>query len=84
MGPMCWIHGWQLVYGIYPWDSVLVMEDLMGRHFLGGLLIFSWGDGGGKEIARSLDDARFQTAPFCFILYIVQWKFHCIMSSDPS
>jgi hypothetical protein len=33
MGPMHWIHGWGLAYGIYPWDTALVMEDLMGRHF---------------------------------------------------
>jgi hypothetical protein len=50
---MHWIHGWGLVYGIYPWGSALVMEDLMGRHFLGELLIFSWGGGGGRESARA-------------------------------
>jgi hypothetical protein len=81
MGPIHWIHGWVLAYGIYPWGSTLVMEDLMGRHFLGGLLIFLWGTGGEEKApghgqqGRSLDDTRFQTVPFCFILYIAQWKF---------
>ncbi len=49
--------------------------------FLGGV--------GGEEKApghghqgRSLDDTRFQTDPFCYILYVDQWGFHCSMSSD--
>jgi hypothetical protein len=53
MGPIHWIHGWGLAYGIYPGVSALVMEDLMGKHFLGGLLIFSWGDPGTRERVRA-------------------------------
>ncbi len=77
MGPMHWIHGWGLTYGIYPWGSALVMGKFDGATFLGGEEKAS---GHGQQ-GRSLDDARFQTAPFCFILYIAQWKFRCIMSS---
>ena len=29
MGPMHWIRGWELAYGIYPWVSTLVMGNLM-------------------------------------------------------
>jgi hypothetical protein len=58
-----------------------------GETFLGGLLIFFLGGRGDKrkkaqghgKQGRSLDDARFQTVPFCYILYIVQWKFRCSM-----
>jgi hypothetical protein len=46
------------------------------------------GGTGGEEKApvhgqegRSLDDARFQTAPFCYILYVEQSGFRCSMSS---
>ena len=53
MGPLHWIHGWGLAYGIYPWDSTLVMGKFDGETFLGGLLIFSWGGGGGRESARA-------------------------------
>jgi hypothetical protein len=65
MGPMNWIHGWGLAYGIYPWGSALVMDGQQGR---------------------SLDDARFQTDPSCFILYITQWEFRYSMSlgGEPS
>ncbi len=31
---------------------------------------------------RSLDDTRFQTVPFCYILYVEQWGFRCSMTSD--
>jgi hypothetical protein len=51
--------------------------------------MFFLGGAGGEEKAsghgqqgRSLDDARFQTDPFCYILYVEQWKFRCSMSSD--
>jgi hypothetical protein len=64
------------------------MGKFDGETFLGGLLIFFLGGTGGEEKAsghgqqgRSLDDTHFQTDPFCFILYIAQWKFRCIMSS---
>jgi hypothetical protein len=33
MGPMHWIRGWGLAYGVCPWGSALGMGDLMGRHF---------------------------------------------------
>ncbi len=36
---------------------------------------------GHGQQGRSLDDTRFQTVPFCFILYIAQWNFRCSMSS---
>ena len=48
MGPMHWIHGWGLAYGIYPWGSALVMGKFDGETFLGGLLIFFLGGRGGK------------------------------------
>jgi hypothetical protein len=59
----------------------------MGRHFLGGLLIFSWGDGGGRESPRAWSAGSvagrhtLSNSPFCFISYIVQWKFRYNMSS---
>jgi hypothetical protein len=37
---------------------------------------------GHGQQGRSLDDTRFQTNPFCYVLYVEQWKFRCIMSSD--
>ena len=49
MGPMHWIRGWGLAYGIYPWDNALVIGDLMGRHFRVGCGSFSWGGGAGEE-----------------------------------
>jgi hypothetical protein len=49
MGPMHWIHGWGLLYGIYPWVSVLVMGKFDGETFFGGLLIFFFGGWGGKR-----------------------------------
>ncbi len=66
MGPIHWIHRLGFAYGIYPWGNSLVMRKFDGETFLGG--------------GRSLDDTHFQTAPFCFILYIEQWKFRCSMS----
>ena len=86
MGPMHWIHGWGLAYGIYPWGSALVMEDLMGRHLWVGCSYFSWGVGGGEEElqgttaeAFSQDDASSKQPCLCYILYIAQWKFRCSM-----
>jgi hypothetical protein len=32
-GPLHWIHGWGLAYGIYAWISTLAMKDLMGGRF---------------------------------------------------
>jgi hypothetical protein len=46
--------------------------------FLGGTGGEEKASGHGQQ-GRSLDDALFQTAPFCFILYITQWKFRCRM-----
>jgi hypothetical protein len=50
--------------------------------------MFFLGVGGGQEKApghgqegRSLDDEHFQTAPFCYILYVDQWGFRYRMSS---
>jgi hypothetical protein len=51
MGPIHWIHGWGIAYGIYPWGSALVMGKFDGETFLGGLLIFFLG--GGRESARA-------------------------------
>jgi hypothetical protein len=66
--------------GIYPWVIALVMGNLMGRRFWVGrgywTDIFLGGVGGEEKVpghgqqGRSLDDARFQTAPFCYILYV--------------
>ncbi len=46
------------------------------------------GGAGGEEKApghgqqgRSMNDVRFQTAPFCYILYVEQWGFRCSMPS---
>ncbi len=65
--------------GACLWDlslrGALVMGKLMGRHFLGGLLIFFLGGTGREEKesghgqqGRSLDDVRFQTDPFLFYI----------------
>ncbi len=47
------------------------------------------GGAGGKEKTsghghrgRSLNDSRFQTAPFCYILYVDEWGFRFRMPSD--
>jgi hypothetical protein len=59
----------------------------MGRHFLGGLLIFFLGGGGGRESTRSRSAGSvagrraLSNIPFCVILYIAQWKFRCSISS---
>ena len=53
----------------------------MDVFFLGGEEAEEKASGHGQQ-GRSLDDARFQTAPFCYILYVDQWGFHCSMSSD--
>ncbi len=59
-----------------------------GETFLGRTWMFFLGGAGGGEKApgygqqgRSLDDVRFQTTPFCYILYVEQWGFLYIMSS---
>jgi hypothetical protein len=31
MGPMHWIHGWGLAYGIYPWGSALVRWEKLKK-----------------------------------------------------
>ncbi len=60
-----------------------------GETFLGRTWMFFLGGTGGEEKApghgqqgRSLDDTRFQTVPFYYILYIVQWKFRCSMRQE--
>jgi hypothetical protein len=59
-----------------------------GETFLGRTWMFCWGSGGEEKASgngqqgRSLDDARFQTTPFCYILYVEQWGFRCSMPSD--
>jgi hypothetical protein len=59
-----------------------------GETFLGRTWMFFLGESGGEEKlpghsqqGRSLDDTRFQTAPFCYILYVDQWGFRFSMSS---
>ena len=84
MGPMHWIHGWGLAYGVCPWGSALVMGDLMGRHFGVGCGWFffrslvggGWGRGRGNSGARpaesfSQDDTGFRTSFFYVIYYIL-------------
>ena len=54
MGPMHWIRGWGLAYGIYPWGSALVMGNMMGRRFwVGRGCFFSGRGGGGKRDSRA-------------------------------
>ena len=73
--------------GIYPCVGTLVMGNLMGRRFWVGRGCFFLEGRGVKrkhqvsQQGRSLDDAHFQTAPFCSILYVEQWGFRCSMSS---
>jgi len=49
--------------------------------------VFLGGAGGEEKVSghgqqgRSLEDVRFQTAPFCYILYVEQWGFHCSIPS---
>ena len=83
MGPMHRIRGWGLVYGVCPWDSALVMGDLMGRRFGMGCGWFFFralvgggrGRGSGNSGTRpaesfSQDDAGFRTALYIFLLCI--------------
>ena len=92
MGPMHWVRGWGLAYGVCPWGGALVVGDLMGRHFGVGCGWFFFralvgggrGRGRGNSGARpaesfSQDDAGFRTAFLCYILYIEQWRFRCSM-----
>ncbi len=76
MGPMHWIRGWGLAYGIYPGGSALVMGDLMGRRFWVGCWFFSWGVGGGEEElqgtaaeAFSQDDASSKQS--LYVIYFI-------------
>jgi hypothetical protein len=71
------LKGFQMgnVQGIYPWVGTLVMGNLMGRRFWVGRGCFFLGGTGGEEKAsghshqgRSMDDTRFQTVPFCYII----------------
>ena len=54
MGPMHWIRGWGLAYGVCPWGIALVMGDLM-EDILGWVVDgfslgpLSGGGGGGEE-----------------------------------
>ncbi len=67
--------------GIYPWVGTLVMGNLMGRRFWVGRGCFFLGGRGGKRKSQGTDDTRFQTDPFCYILYVKQWGFRYSMSS---
>jgi hypothetical protein len=64
---------WDLSLGQHTGDG-----RLDGETFLGGLLIFFLGGWGGKRKRQGTVSrvgrwtTRFQTAPFCFILYITQ------------
>ncbi len=77
MGPIHWIRGWGLAYGIYPWGSSLVMGNMMGRRFwVGRGCFFSGRGGGGKRDSRaravetfSQDDTS-SKQPWC-MLYII-------------
>jgi hypothetical protein len=77
-GPMHWIHGWELVYGIYPWVSTLVMGNLMGRRFwVGRGCFFLGGTGEGKRNSRVQLPRRFRrttrvpNSPVYVIYYIL-------------
>jgi hypothetical protein len=75
---------WDLSLGQRTGDGRFDGETFFGwvvDFFLGGRLGEEKASGHGQQ-GRSLDDERFQTDPFCFILYITQWKFRCSMSSD--
>ena len=48
MGPMHWIRGWGLAYGIYPWQRT-GDGRFDGEAFWMGCGFFSWGGGGGEE-----------------------------------
>jgi hypothetical protein len=81
MGPMHWIRGWGLAYGIYPWVSTLVMGDLMGRHFWVGCWFFSWWGGGGEEELQDTTSEAFSQDD-------TSWKFRfsvrqTIANGDP-
>jgi len=76
--------------GACLWDLSLGQRTGDGRFdgeaFLGGLLIFSGGEGKGEEElqdttaeAFSQDDASSKQPCLYFILYIQQWKFRCSM-----
>ncbi len=74
---------WDLSLGQRTGDGEVWWGDVFGwvvDFFLGGPRGEEKASGHGQQ-GRSLDDARFQTAPFCFILYIAQWKFRFSMSS---
>ncbi len=76
MGPIHWIRGWGLAYGIYPWGA-LVMGDLMGRYFGWVVDFFLGGSGEGKRNSRARLPRRFrrrrefQTALYICLLYII-------------
>ncbi len=79
MGPMHWIQGWGLAYGIYPWVITLVMGKFDGETFLGGLLISFLGGRGGKRKRQGMVSRvgrwtthAFKQPHFIFILYIAQ------------
>jgi hypothetical protein len=75
MGPMHWIRGWELVYGIYPGAHTGDWR-FDGETFLGGLLMFflgGWGRGRGAAGCVLLRGCRrtggLQTD--LFMLYII-------------
>ena len=59
MGPMHWIRGWGLAYGIYPWQRT-GDGDLMGRHFGWVVDFFLGGAGEGKRNSRARLLRRFR------------------------
>ena len=77
MGPMHWIRGWGLAYGIYPWQRT-GDGDLMGRHFGWVVDFFLGGAGEGKRNSRARLPRRFrrrrefQTALLYVIYYILR------------
>ena len=89
MGPMHWIRGWGLAYGIYPWQST-GDGRFDGEAFWMGGGFFSWGGGGGEEELQGTtaetfsQTTRVPNSPFVvmFILYIVKWKFRCSHAKD--
>ena len=48
MGPMHWIRGWGLAYGIYPWQRT-GDGRFDGEAFWMGCGFCFWGGGGGEE-----------------------------------
>ncbi len=76
------------VQGIYSWGSALGDGDLMRRRFRVGCGCFFLGGRGrgrgvpGRVLLRSFRRTAGSKQPcLCYILYVEQWRFRCIMSS---